>query len=307
MNLDRLKTLTRKHPVFKVTLYPAIAVRRFFINKKNKFQEEIYQNLCDLLVDDPVIKVDEFQGIFAVDCRSDLFKRFIFSKEYEPTLAKLCRKCLDKNRDAIDVGANVGFFTIMLGKNLDRKRVLSVEPTMNALLRLHRNIKLNGLQAAVIVFEGVASNRMGEVEIKTIEGKEEYSSIGEMQHPSISKEVFRVQKTASATIDDLVNRHSLDPGFMKVDVEGAEHLVFEGSKHVLEKHRPVILSELNDYLLRKNGSSSAEVIAMISRYDYKIIDPITPGMRPGTKDFGDIFCVPNELELELELELGALA
>jgi FkbM family methyltransferase len=256
---------------------------------------EVFENLCNLLVEDPVIRVDEFQGRFVVDCRSDLFSRLVSCKEYEPKLVQHCMNLVDKNRDVIDVGANVGFFTVMFAKNLSGRKVLSIEPTTNALSRLHRNIRLNDVDANVIVFEGVASNRIGEIEIKTVEGKEEYSSIGEMTHPSISEARFTIQKAASSTIDDLVKRHALDPGFMKVDVEGAEHLVFEGSTQVLELKRPIILSELSNYLLRKNGSSSLDVIRFISQYSYDVFDPINPDVPPGTKDFGDILCVPKEM------------
>lgn len=120
--------------------------------------------------------------------------------------------------------------------------------------RLSINIKLNQVEDRVIIYEGVVSNRIGVTEIKTIEGKEEYSTLCVLNHPSITRDHYVLEKVNTTTVDELIARYSLDPGFMKVDVEGAEHLVFDGARSVLNKHRPIILSELNNFLLkRKTG------------------------------------------------------
>jgi len=275
-------------------------VRRGLFKVRQSYYEEVYQNLCDLLIEDPVISIDEFRGSFAVDCRSDLFKRLLLTKQYEPELIKYCLKFLDKKRDAIDVGANVGFYTVLFAKKLNGKKVLSIEPTVNALQHLYRNIKLNNIESNVIVFEGAASNRNRIAEIRTIDGKEEYSTLGEWKHPSISKERYTLQKVKLKTVDELVAQYSLDPGFMKVDVEGMEHFVFEGSKRILENNRPVILSELSDYLLKENGSSSKEIINLIKSYEYDVygLNPQITSNLLLVDDFNNILCIPKEVTIK---------
>ena len=79
-----------------------------------------------------------------------------------------------------------GFHTIMLAKRLNGGRVLAVEPTRNALARLRRNIALNNTGGNTLVFEGAVSNSVGMNEINTIDGREEYSSLGAMTHPQIT-------------------------------------------------------------------------------------------------------------------------
>jgi len=270
-------------------------IRRFFLQKKFNYQGKIYEHLCELLVEDPVINVDEFQGIFTVDSRSNLFKRLLIHRKYEPSLVKLALKYLDKDHDVIDIGANIGFYTILFAKNLNRAKVLAIEPTLNSLQRLWKNIQLNNVTDKVLVFEGAVSDYIGTGEIKTINGKEEYSTLGHWKHPSIKNENFTTYKIEVSTIDNLVNRYSLEPGFMKIDVEGLEHLVLRGSKTTLENKRPVILSELSDYLLKPNGSSSVEVINFIKSFNYTVIDAETPGIEPEIKEFTNILCIPKEL------------
>ena len=75
----------------------------------------------------------------------------------------------------VDIGANIGFFSILLGKNTEKGKIFAVEPTESALKRLYANLKLNNVSDKVIVFEGVVSDYNGTIEIKIIPGKEEYS------------------------------------------------------------------------------------------------------------------------------------
>ncbi len=272
-----------------------MSIRRFLLKRRYACHEKVYQHLCELLIEDPVIKVSEFQGSFVVDCKSDIFKRILIHKVYEPLLVNHALKNLDKDKDVIDVGANIGFYTVLFAKNLNRRKVLSIEPTKNALQRLYKNIQLNNIIDKVIVFEGAVSDYVGRGQIKTLNGKEEYSTVGQWKHPSIENENFATYEIEVFTIDDLVNKYSLEPGFMKIDVEGIEHLVLKGSKKTLENKRPVILSELSDYLLKQNGSSSLEVINFFKSLDYIVIDAETPEIKPEFKKNTNILSIPKEL------------
>ena len=291
----QIRILTYKHPFLRKLLYPAIIMRRCLINRRRRNIEILCENISDILAEDPIVYVDEFQGFFEIGVHSDLFKRIIAYKRYDPKIAQYCLKYLNKDRDAIDIGANIGFYTILFAKNLNRRRVLSIEPTTNALQKLYKNIVLNRVEKNVIVYEGVASSYIGKAEIKIVEGKEEYSSIGEMKHPSIFGSAYISKNVNCTTVDDLTKQYSLDPGFLKIDVEGAEHLVLGGCKELLEFHRPIIISEISERLLKQNGSSSKDLINFILQCDYNIVDPIDPKIPPGFKDSGDLLCIPKEI------------
>lgn len=299
MNINRLKAMAERHPLLRVGLSPLIAIRRHFIHQRLRLKKEVLDDIAELLHSDPVIRVDEFGGVFAVAAHSDIFTRILTDKSYEPALVRCCQRYADRSRDIIDIGANIGLFSVMFAKHTNQ-RVLSIEPTSNALRRLRQNLELNGVTDKVEIFAGVASNESGDVEIKTIMGKEEYSSLGKMEHPAIAQEEYTTEKVTAKTLDQLVAEKTLNPGFIKVDVEGAEHLVFGGAQNVLKEKRPVILSELCDYLLRKNGSSAADVIGMIRQHEYDVYDPLEPSKPPGSGDFGDVICFPNEMAVSVE-------
>jgi FkbM family methyltransferase len=256
--------------------------------------DNIFNRLGKLLITDPVLNVVEFGGQFAVAPGGHIFRRIVEHGEYEPTLTAYCRQFLDPERDAIDVGANIGFYTILMARTLPKRRVLAVEPMPNSVARLKRNIFLNGVSSSVIVFEGVASDQPGWVEIKSVAGLEEYSSLGAMEHPSIVGQRTETHRVAALKLDQLVEEHKLDCGFLKVDVEGAEHLVLAGAQHVLARHRPVVMAELSDRLLRKNASSALAIVRMFEGIGYRVSDPLHPTEKPGYREYGDILCVPVE-------------
>ncbi|MEQ9105006.1 MAG: FkbM family methyltransferase [Rhodothermales bacterium] len=290
--IDNLKAFAARNPVVKTVLYPAFELRRRILTANRARYERLLANLSGRLAESPVLHVPEFDGFFEMDARSDLLERFLIDNEYEPELVAICREHVDASRDVVDVGANIGLYAVFFASLVESGRVLAVEPTPNALARLRANLDRNGVTERVQVFPGVCSDREGTFQIKSVAGKEEYSSLGEMEHPRIGDDAWTTTEVPGKTLDGLIADHGLSPGFVKVDVEGMEHVVFAGADEVLSTHRPVILSELSDYLLRRNGSSAAAVMARIASFDYEIVDPVHAGAKPGRGDFGDILCLP---------------
>ena len=280
-------------PRIDAALKPWYAFRRGLSAMRRDPHERCFANLTAFLAADPQITVAEFNGVFTVSARSDLFRRLVQYGQYEPQLVESCRALVDAGRDVIDVGANVGFYTVFFAKLIGgSQRVLAIEPTPNALRHLRMNLAANAIADKVEVFDGVALDVNGEIAMKYIENREEYSSVGVMDHPSIKGSILKTIPAQARTVDELVSRHALRPGFVKIDVEGMEHKVIAGMKAAMEVHRPVILCELSDPLLRKNGSNSAEVIALIRSRGYKVYDPLYPEHPAGTRAYGDIMCVP---------------
>jgi FkbM family methyltransferase len=301
MNLETAKRLSQKYALLGRMISPVQHLRASALQKRRAGKREVVRNLRNVLVTDPEVAIKEFEGKFSIDHRSDLFERIVIDGHYEPDLVRFCKKYLVGTRDVLDIGANIGFYTVMFAKNLHGRRVVAVEPTQNALKRLRANITLNHVGDRVVVYEGVVTDKAEKVTMKVIPGKEEYSSIGVMEHPSIVQEEYVSEEVDSITVDDLVERFNIDPGFMKVDVEGGEHLVFSGAKKTLSISRPIILSELSDFLLTRNGGSSMEVVNLLRQYDYDVIDPLNPWAPVGYKSFGDVIGFPKEMKLLDEL------
>lgn len=303
-----LKKLSIKYPIIKAILNPLIVFRRYL---KKTFgmqgtQNKLINNIREILVGDVIIWVKEFQGKFYIDPHSDIFHRIAVAKSYESELVKLSLKYTDKNKDMIDVGANIGFYSVLFAKILkEGNKVVSIEPTKSVCERLRRNLVLNQINNKIDVFEGAVSNNNDSAIIEIIEGKEEYSSLGGLKNPIVytHRDKISKYKVECVTIDTLVKEKSLNPGFIKVDVEGSEYLVFQGAHKTLSENRPIILSEVCELLLKKAGHSVKDVIQLIQTYDYDVFDvqkPLVP-VGENTNNYPNesyILCFPKELKVK---------
>ena len=286
-----LRVFVSRNEFVRTILYPLRVVRTFFRNIPKRWQMNILSNLSELLVNDVVIRVDEFGGLFSISSRSSLFRRLILYKSYEPELVNVVKQLVEHRSDVIDVGANVGFYTVLFANLIDKERkVLAIEPVGKSLQRLHNNVLLNQVKEKVIIFEGGVSDVGGSLEIKTITDNEEYSTFGAMIHPSIALHKFSTEQVRISTIDNLVHKYSLMPGLVKIDVEGMEPLVIKGMQNILKKHRPIVVMEWDEFMLKYNGFVPSEVINLLETYGYKSFDPLAPSFPPK----GNILCLPAE-------------
>lgn len=261
---------------------------------------EIVDRLKEIVVGDLLLKVDEFEGEFYLDPRSDLSSRIILDGAYEPTLVEWTLASADENLDIIDVGANVGFYAVLLAKHTAPQRtVVAFEPCEGAYRRLEKNISHNAVGDKVRLIPKAASSSEGTSYIHELEGRSEYSSLSPLIHPSTAHGRKLIHTIQTTTVDKVVADHLLSPGFIKIDVEGGEYLVLEGSMKTLAQCRPIILLELSDQLLRAAGSSADQLLTTMKRIDYLIVDPVKPGLPPGSRDFGEVFCYPKERFMHL--------
>ena len=279
-------------PAVRVMAAPALAVRRAVQKRRVANGRKGLDQLRNVLAADPVIRLAEFEGVFSLDARSHLFERIVLDGQYEPDLAAVCVAHLDPARDAIDVGTNVGFFTVLMARHLPERRVLAVEPTPAALAQLALNLRRNNVSDNVVTFEGAVANRPGRRQLSVIDGREEYASLGPLVHAATAGAAGHSIEVAVATIDDLVREHGLAPGFIKIDVEGAELSVLEGALETLRTHRPIILSELSPRLLAAQGATAERVLDLLRGLGYVLSDPTTPGGPVGKRTYGDLLAIP---------------
>jgi FkbM family methyltransferase len=271
---------------------PLVAVRRKWLMRNDACTKRVFARFAASLAEDPVVHVEGFPGEYVLGPKSDMFRHIVMSGAYEQDWSHLCRTLVASHRDAIDIGANIGLYTVLLSTLVPTRRVLAIEPTPEAASRLRKNLKRNDAFRNTVVFEGVATEVSGYASLSVVPGKEEYSSLGAVQHQAVAGERRETIKVASSTIDDLVEAHNLDPGFVKIDVEGMEHSVIGGMHKVLAKYRPVILTEISDPLLRANGSSSEALIKAIRSYSYCVRDIAGTEVQGGCGLVGELVCAP---------------
>lgn len=135
----------------------------------------------------------------------------------------------------LDIGANIGVWSLLLADVVGRENILGMEPGRVACARLRENFRLNGISENQ-VHEVAAGNRPGEVEFPDPARPETGASVLERGSGMPTRQVRQI------TLDGLIPQiFGKKIGLLKIDVEGFEPEVFEGASEVLSTMRPRIV------------------------------------------------------------------
>lgn len=149
---------------------------------------------------------------------------------YEYEKQQLIGKTVQPGTVAFDIGAHVGFYTLLFSELVGPKgQVFAFEPHPGNLEYLKRHLSINQVSNVQVV-EGAVSDASGRVLFK--QGPN--SSMG---HVSDSGD-FEVEQYS---LDALVIEGNLPvPHYMKIDIEGAEYKALNGARRILQQFHPVI-------------------------------------------------------------------
>ncbi len=147
-----------------------------------------------------------------------------------------------------DIGANIGLYSIY-GAIAQKCRVIAFEPSVFNLELLARNIALNNLQDRVCIFPLPLSDRLGAslFKMSNTEWGGALSTFGQSfdQDGELLRQIFEYQ-TYGLTMENAVALLKIpQPDYLKIDVDGIEHLILRSGISILEKVDSVLI-ELND-------------------------------------------------------------
>jgi FkbM family methyltransferase len=176
---------------------------------------------------------------------------------YEREKAELFAKVVGAGSTIYDIGAHVGFYTVLSSQLVGSKgRVVAFEPFADNMSYLQRHISMN-LCENVTAFQIAVSDKNGVTGF--LQG--ETSSMGRL---STSGGLF----VQTSSIDALLAAGKIPPpNFMKIDIEGAELLALEGAKSTMLEHRPTI------FLATHGPSIHVACCDLLKTLGYRI-DPI---------------------------------
>jgi FkbM family methyltransferase len=161
----------------------------------------------------------------------------------EPPVQEALRRLLAPGDVFYDIGANVGFFTIVGARLVGPTgRVVAFEPVPWCAQAVARNIELNGFEHASIRAEAVGGED-GRARLLVV-GEASWSHLESTgRHADVRDEI----DVAVVSLDSLVAAGTIPPPtVMKIDTEGAELQAIAGARATIAEHRPAIVCELHD-------------------------------------------------------------
>lgn len=158
-----------------------------------------------------------------------------------------------------DIGANVGLYSCYAARARGC-RVYAFEPSVFNLETLARNINLNGLCSQITIIPLPLCQRMTvqSLNMTSMEWGGALSTFGENYGHDGKKldEVFSFQ-TLGVSMDEIAGMSSIPaPDFIKMDVDGIEHLILQGGSEVLKSAKGILI-EINDDFSEQADVSSA--------------------------------------------------
>lgn len=148
---------------------------------------------------------------------------------YEQDKVELLREYVQPGMVAYDVGANAGYYTLLLSRLVGPSgRVYALEPLPENLVHLRHHLSVNRLTNCRVV-AAAASDRTGLAAFRAARS----NAMGSIAAGDAPLHVPTV------SLDDLAAWGLPRPDFVKMDVEGAEGLVLAGAQGLLREHRCV--------------------------------------------------------------------
>jgi FkbM family methyltransferase len=152
----------------------------------------------------------------------------IFGNGYEIETTKIFKELVKPGMNVIDVGAHIGYYTLLSSGLVDNGKVYAFEPEERNYKNLEYNIQLNSKRNVVAYRKAVSDiNGISQLYISDdLSGENSLISIDQRPNKAIDVEVV--------TLDSVLAGEKI--GVIKIDVDGGELNVLRGAKIILESN-----------------------------------------------------------------------
>ncbi len=180
--------------------------------------------------------------------------------DYEPHVAAVVRRELGRGDTFLDVGANIGYFTMLAAHLVGAEgRVLALEP-------LDKNLQL--------IYASLDANRFSHVQVLPVGASDAPRVISMVTDPDTSNALVKRDAThahgmtfASVRTLDWATAGLDRIDLMKIDIEGHELFAWRGARDMLARCRPRVVSEFHPLATRENsGADPIEYLHALFEY-----------------------------------------
>jgi FkbM family methyltransferase len=192
-------------------------------------------------------------------CPIEAFNFGVFERSDRSSIMKIA----SVSKVIFDVGANLGWYSLLLAKTYPAAEVYAFEPLPRTYSMLQKNMSLN-LLSNLKSFNLAVFNNKDNIDLYWSELESGSTSIANLREYADATMI----KVPAITLDEFCSQKNIYPDFIKLDIEGSELFALEGAKEVLTIKRPTIFCELLRKWAVKCGYEVNEVLAYLHKYRY---------------------------------------
>jgi FkbM family methyltransferase len=188
----------------------------------------------------------------------------IYLDNYEQAEINIYRQLLARDSTVIDVGANIGFSTLLFSDICRNGFVYSFEPSVREYVLLSRNVELNERKNVSVIRQALGSSRMDEI-LYTHDQNSGMNSIVHADH-ALASEKIHVDSLDNFVTAQAIPRIDL----IKIDVEGYELQVLKGAARVIDQHKPLVCFESWASHQKPYDEHATGELALLTDAEYEI-------------------------------------
>jgi FkbM family methyltransferase len=167
-----------------------------------------------------------------------------------------------------DVGANYGYYTLVAARRA--VQVYAFEPASATFEVLERNISRNVLRN-VELFHLAVSDQTGSADIHLYSSSGSNTLTERTPLPNHGLRYLGREAVRTVRLDEFVPAEQLaPPSLLKIDTEGSELRVLQGSRGILDQHRPVLFVEYSGAIGGDAGYSCESLVEELAPLEYKL-------------------------------------
>lgn len=216
--------------------------------------------------------------------------------------SSLVERLVQPGQTAVDIGANIGYYTLLVAARVGPGgHVYAFEPETDNIALLQRNVARRRLDNVTVVPQAVSS-ASGPLNLYR-------STFHPGDHRTVDPGDGRPRVTISATsLDDYFAARPGPIHFIKVDVQGAEGMVLDGMRQLLDDlHRTGSLTMMVEFWpagLRRAGTQPSALLEQLVRAGFTLqeinersyrLDPVEPAalcrrLKDSALDYVNLLC-----------------
>ncbi|HYF70803.1 MAG TPA: FkbM family methyltransferase [Ohtaekwangia sp.] len=198
-----------------------------------------------------------------------------------------------KDSIIVDVGANMGRFTLDFAFAARDGQIISYEPDPRSFEKLMCNIALNDFQH-IKTFKKALGNALCVRELFKV--NHHNAGMNRFVSGKIADGIDSIETKVSVLDEEVKILGVTHIDIIKIDVEGFEHKVLQGAEESIKKYRPILFLELVDENLKDHGDTPGDVIKWLRERKYSIFRASNMKVVDETSDLSkchfDVLCLP---------------
>lgn len=202
--------------------------------------------------------------------------------DFEPFETETIKKLVHRGDVAVDVGANIGFHTLLLARLVGPEGIVyAFEPDPDNFALLQKNIQANGYQN-VVAEQAAVSHETGSAQLFLAS---ENHVDHRLYHTGEARAAIDVR---CYRLDDYFPANNDRVDFLKMDIQGAEVGAIRGMENLLKRNENIkVITEFWPFGLETAGDSPVAFLDLMSGLVFEAfevseskqtIDPVDPAV-----------------------------